>query len=187
MVISIISEPRSGSTNLANWFHNYKNIEILFEPLTNKQLKWFKGGTNPIDWYTDKEIFLIKETITYDEIDFNDLISISDKIILLYRENFDEQLLSYTNAKKNNSWDKSWDIKSIDKRDTNMYRDELLKIKDNFNIIKNNLYKKQNVFYTSYENLYHHYKIDELVKFLDIKIEGKFPFGNKLGINKKLF
>jgi hypothetical protein len=187
MVISIISEPRSGSTNLANWFHNYKDIEILFEPLTNKKLKWFKDDPNPINWYTDKEILLIKETITFVDIDFNDLISVSDKIILLNRENLDEQLLSYTNARKNDSWDKSWDIKSIDKKDVGLYKDELLKIKDNFNIIKNKLYKKENVFETSYENLYLHNKIDELVKFLNIKIKGRFPFGNKLGIDKKLF
>ena len=33
MVITILAEPRSGSTNLTNWFYHNKNFTTLFEPL----------------------------------------------------------------------------------------------------------------------------------------------------------
>lgn len=185
MIILIISEPRSGSTNFANWFHNHNNIEIIFEPITNKNLKWFKNGEPISMWKKNGDIMLIKETVNLDDYDFSNLISIADKIIFLYRENMNQQLLSYTNARKNNSWDKYWDINSISNQDLENYREELSKIKDNYSKIKKNIIDKP-IYEISYEDLYNRNKIKDVIKFLDIKIEGTFPYGNKLGVAKKL-
>ena len=41
MVITILAEPRSGSTNLADWFKSNKDFTILQEPL-NKHGKSYK-------------------------------------------------------------------------------------------------------------------------------------------------
>ena len=63
MIIIIIAEPRSGSTNLALWFRNLGDIELLYEPISNPNMKWFKENESPTNWKFEKEIVVIKETL----------------------------------------------------------------------------------------------------------------------------
>ena len=117
MVITIITEPRSGGTNLANWFINKKDFTILYEPITSPDKIWYKHGVSPKLWSYKTQHILIKET--YDiKTNFSELIEISDKLIILYRENITEQTESWLNASKTNNWDKAWVFKE------NLIKDE---------------------------------------------------------------
>ena len=50
MIITIIAEPRSGSTNLTNWFYFNKNFTTFFNPDIPPEhrsiytTKWFQNG-----------------------------------------------------------------------------------------------------------------------------------------------
>jgi hypothetical protein len=83
MVITILAEPRSGSTNLANWFKSNKNFTVLQEPLNKNGMSYKKDI--PVDkWFYDTSHLLIKEIYTPDK-NLKELIQFSDKIIILYR------------------------------------------------------------------------------------------------------
>ena len=98
MVITILAEPRSGSTNLANWFFLNKKFTTLFTPSDPKS-KWYKTQS-PKQYNYNTEHLLVKEDY-YHYKNYDELIEISNKIILLYRENSEEQIHSWTNAKLN--------------------------------------------------------------------------------------
>ena len=127
MIITILAEPRSGSTNFTNWFYFNKNFTILFEPITSPKWKWYKHGTPPKLWEYKTPHLLVKE-IFRPEVDFSELIEISDKLIILYRENITEQTQSWLNENKTNNWDKVW-----------VFKEDLIKNEDEsyFNKIKN--------------------------------------------------
>jgi hypothetical protein len=84
MIVTILAEPRSGSTNLTNWFYFNKNFTTLFIPSDPKS-KWHKA-VSPKEYKYTTEHLLIKEDY-YHYKNFDELIGISDKVILLYREN----------------------------------------------------------------------------------------------------
>ena len=56
MVITILAEPRSGSTNLTNWFYCNENFTTLFEPL-NPISKWFQKNVEPKTYLINFIIF----------------------------------------------------------------------------------------------------------------------------------
>ena len=58
MIITILAEPRSGSTNLANWFYFNKNFTTLFIPSDPKS-KWYKPES-PKEYTYTTEYLLIK-------------------------------------------------------------------------------------------------------------------------------
>ena len=70
MVVTILAEPRSGSTNLANWFYLNKNFTTLFIPSDPKS-KWYKSES-PKDYKYNTQHLLIKEDYyhykNYDEL-----------------------------------------------------------------------------------------------------------------------
>ena len=98
MVITILAEPRSGSTNLAKWFSINKDFTVLFEPFNSdmKTSKWYKFGESPTLWKYDTKHFLIKEIYNKTNTQLDELISISDKIIILYREDIKTQIINTT-------------------------------------------------------------------------------------------
>ena len=63
MVITILAEPRSGSTNLANWFYFNKDFTILYEPITSPKWKWYKHGVSPKLWEYKTLHLLVKEIL----------------------------------------------------------------------------------------------------------------------------
>jgi len=186
MIIVILAEPRSGSSNLALWFRNLGDIELLYEPISNPDMKWFKHGIPISEWKFNKEIVVIKETFN-ETNDFKELISIADKIIFLHRENYNEQLESFVVAYTTNNWDGIWEDKEIKK-------DQIDKIEPIFKKIKNNfLYFKEkypNTLSLTYEKLYYENQIEQVINYtgLDILKKYIFPIKNKYRIkNKKLF
>jgi len=178
MVITILAEPRSGSTNLANWFYFNKNFTLLFEPITSPKWQWYKHGVSPKLWEYKTPHLLVKEIFKPGE-DFSELIEISDKVIILYRENTIEQTESWLNANKTNNWDKAWVFKKdLIKDEDAWYFNELKKgIKEN--------YLDKNYFNISYEELYYNNGFQKVLDYLNMdELENKnFPYGEKYRIN----
>ena len=178
MIITLLCEPRSGSTNLANWFYFNKNFTTLFEPITSPKWKWYKHGVSPKLWEYKTPHLLVKEIYRPEE-DFLELIEISDKVIILYRENTTEQTESWLNANKTNNWDKYWVFKKdLIKDEDAWYFNELKKgIKEN--------YLDKNYFNISYEELYYNNGFQKILNYLDIEeLENKnFPYGQKYRVN----
>ena len=178
MVITILAEPRSGSTNLANWFYFQKNFTLLFEPITSPKWQWYKHGVSPKLWEYKTPHLLVKEIFKPGE-DFSELIEISDKVIILYRENTIEQTESWLNANKTNNWDKAWVFKKdLIKDEDAWYFNELKKgIKEN--------YLDKNYFNISYEELYYNNGFQKVLDYLNMdELENKnFPYGKKYRIN----
>ena len=111
--------------------------------------------------------------------DFSELIEISDKVIILYRENIIEQTESWLNANKTNNWDKAW-----------VFKENLIKNEDAsyFNQIKSGLkenYLNKDYFNISYEELYYNNGFEKILNYLNIdELENKnFPYGEKYRIN----
>ena len=172
MVITLLTEPRSGSTNLANWFYLNKNFTTLFIP-SDPQSKWYKSES-PKDYKYNTEHLLIKEDY-YHYKNFNDVLNISDKVICLYRENTNEQIESWINAKTTNNWHNNWVLKNIKNID-----------ETNFFIELKNTFKKEyldkNYFKISYEELYYNNGIDRIKEYIKIDGFGDFPIGKKYRI-----
>lgn len=171
MIIALLCEPRSGSTNLANWFYFNKNFTTLFNPSDIKS-KWYNKGYT----YNTKHL-LIKEDY-YHYKNFDELISKSDKIILLYRENETEQIESWINAKITNNWDREWISTDIKNDNENKF----------FKDLKKSFKKKyldKNYFKISYEELYYNAGLEKILNYLDIKElkNENFPYGKKYRIN----
>jgi hypothetical protein len=57
MIITLLCEPRSGSTSLANWFFNNKDFTVLFEPL-NPLSEWFVDVSIKEFKYNTKHLLL---------------------------------------------------------------------------------------------------------------------------------
>ena len=175
MVITILAEPRSGSTNLANWFYFNKNFTTLFIPSDVKS-KWY-NPKSPKEYEYDSKHLLIKEDY-YHYKNFDELISISDKVILLYRENTKEQIESWINAKFTNNWENEWVYKNIQNNNELTFFTELK------NSFKKN-YLDKNYFKISYEDLYYNNGFQKILNYLNIdELENKnFPYGRKYRIN----
>ena len=178
MVITILAEPRSGSTNLANWFYFNKNFTSLFVP-SDPQSKWYKSES-PKDYKYNTSHLLIKEDY-YQHKNFDELISISDKIILLYRKNTEEQIESWINAIETKNWDNQWVSNGIKNINENQF---FIELKNSFK----KEYLNKNYFKISYEELYYNDGINKIKEYIKVGGFGDFPIGKKyrIDINEKL-
>jgi hypothetical protein len=175
MIITILCEPRSGSTNLINWFYHNKNFSILFTPSDPKS-KWYKVGS-PKNYKYNTRYFLIKEDY-YHYKNFDELVSISDKIILLYRENTEEQIESWINAITTKNWDKPWVSKNIKNINETQF---FIELKNSFK----KEYLDKEYFKISYEELYCRNGFQKILDYLGInELENKdFPYGQKYRVD----
>jgi hypothetical protein len=172
MIITILAEPRSGSTNLANWFYLNKNFTTLFIPSDPKS-KWYKSES-PKDYKYNTQHLLIKEDY-YHYKNFNDVLNISDKVICLYRENAEEQIESWINAKTTNNWHNNWVLKNIKNIDeTNFF----IELKSSFK----KEYLDKSYFKISYEELYYNNGINRIKEYIKVDGFGNFPIGKKYRI-----
>lgn len=178
MVITILAEPRSGSTNLINWFYRNKNFTLLFEP-SNPTSNWFQNKIEPKDYTYNTKHLCIKE-IYYPGINWDSLLNISDKVIVLYRENKQEQLESFLNSIKTNNWHTNYVYKPEE-------NDLLNENANYFNTLKKQFkenYIDKDFFTISYEDLYYNNGFEKIINYLNmenIKNIG-FPVGNKYRI-----
>jgi hypothetical protein len=176
MVITILAEPRTGSTNLANWFNSNNDFTILQEPL-NKYGKSYKKNKPINTWSYNTPHLLIKEIYDPNK-NLKELIEFSDKIIILYRKNKKEQLESWLVAMVTNNWGVKWVNRKIN------IPDKELKI-EIFNKMVNGFEKEyrscDNMFKISYEELYYYNGFEKIVNYLNIESVKNinFPHGQK--------
>ena len=182
MYITLLCEPRSGSTNLANWFYRQNDFTVLFNPDDNPKghikNKWYQNGINPKEYEYKTSHLLVKEDY-YQFKNYDDFISASDKVILLYREDSVTQIESWINAKKTNNWHSKWVYKKKFEDD-----DEKLFFTELKNSFKENFLNKD-YFKISYEDLYQRNMINNLIEYLSIDSlkNNKFPVGDKYRID----
>jgi hypothetical protein len=180
MVITILAEPRTGSSNLAAWFNSNIDFTVLQEPL-NKYGKSYKKNKPINTWSYNTPHLLIKE-VYGPKSDLKELIQFSDKIIILYREDKKEQLESWLVAKVTNNWGGNW-------VNGNIYIPNIeLKI-ELFNKIVNGFEKEyvsdNAMFKISYEELYYNNGFEKIVNYLSIDSVKNvdFPYGKKYRLN----
>lgn len=180
MVITILAEPRSGSTNLTNWFYFNKNFTTLFEPL-NPISKWFQNGKEPKDYKYKTKHLCLKE-VYYPHKEWDSLLSISDKVIVLYRENGQEQLESFLSALTTNNWDKSYVYKIENNNFINEKKEYFKTLKSEF---KQKYVDTSEYFKISYEELYYNDGFQKIVDYLNLECvtNENFPYGQKYRIN----
>lgn len=182
MYVTLLCEPRSGSTNLANWFHRQNDFTVLFnpddKPIGNVKNKWYQNGINPKEYIYKTNHILVKEDY-YQFKNYNDFIEASDKVILLYREDSIKQIESWINAKKTNNWHLPWvSANKFEDRNEELF---FLELKNSF---KENFLTKD-YFKISYEDLYERNMIHKLIEYLSIDSlkNNKFPVGQKYRID----
>ena len=184
MKILLLCEPRSGSTNFANWFIG-NDFTVLFNPdleingNTLKKNTWFQGKLSPSEYKYKTKNLVIKVDFYHDK-NYDEFIDSCDKIICLYRENEDDQIQSWINSKKTNNWDRQYFFE---------YRDDPEEI-DFFKELKYSFKKKyldQDLFSVSYEELYEGkgiYRVIEYLQIEDLKNK-KWPIGFRYRLEKR--
>ena len=96
----------------------------------------------------------------------------------MHRENTDEQIESWINAKLTNNWYNQWVSKNIKNNNEVLFFTELK------NSFKEN-YLNKDYFNISYEELYYNNGFQKVLDYLNMdELENKnFPFGQKYRIN----
>lgn len=182
MIITILAEPRSGSTNLANWFSTYESFTVFQEPLNKRGLGYQKN--KPIkEWEFNTPHLLIKEIYTPDS-DLKELIEYSDILILLYRENYSEQIESWLVASETNNWSSQWIKNRIVINNFEIKKEYFKNLKERF---FKEFINKSNFFKISYEELYYKNGFQKILDYInldELKNEN-FPHGSKYRIEKR--
>lgn len=175
MIITILSEPRSGSTNLTNWFYQNKSFTTFFEPL-NPSSKWFMKNLQAQDYSYDTEHLCIKE-VYYPHKNWKNIIDMSDKIIILYRKDFKKQLESFLNAVRTLNWNSEYMYEHYDTLSTKGNIEYFGQLKNEFK----EKYIDADLFKISYEELYFGNKFQNIVDYLDLDCVKNinFPVGKK--------
>jgi hypothetical protein len=187
MIITLLCEPRSGSTNLTNWFYHNKQFTTLFNPDVPPEsrspltVKWYQNNVPPKDYIYKTPHLCIKEDF-YHNKDYSEFIEISDKVICLYRENETEQIESWINAKRTNNWSDKWRFSENNfKTDIN----EVMFFKQLKQSFVERYLSDSNYFKISYEELYYNNGFQKIVDYVDLECvkNEKFPIGKKYRIN----
>ena len=186
MTITILAEPRSGSSNLLNWFGCHLDYTIAFEPIrsptffkekSSKKLTY--DNLNDISSYKyDTPHLVIKEITNITEY-HNKILDKSDKVIVLYREDYNKQLESFKSAYNTQNWFNKY---VYDEQNILIHEQTVLtKSKEQTKLFK------LKYFSISYEDLYYRGKIKELVDYIgDSDLNSiPFPYGKKYRLDKK--
>jgi hypothetical protein len=175
MIVTILAEPRSGSTNLANWFRSNKEVTVLVEPY-NPHSADYKEEKELSEWDYSTSHLLIKAVYPFGK-GFNDLITRSDRIILLYRENKKEQVESWLAANYTKNWTEEWHTNQISYSDS-VRVEFFYSLKSRF---KDEYLNNSNFFKISYEELYYKNGFQKVVDYLNLECikNENFPYGKK--------
>ena len=186
MIITILAEPRSGSTNLALWFRLQKNFTVFLEPLNPNMAAYdeYKNGVSPKLWEYETPHLLIKEICNTTTTDIPELLEMSDKIILLYRKNKFQQMESWLTATTSGKWYVKWRPNTLiinNKENKVKYFNDM---KESF---KTDYLDNDSFFKISYEDLYHNDGFKDLLNYLNMDDldDLAFPYGEKLRIDSK--
>jgi len=169
--ILIISEPRTGSSNLIKWFKLDDRFTIFRHELNINKINIQKD-------YKYNTDFLLVLVYYNGKDDLNEYINYFDKIICLYRENNKLQLESYVNSVSTFNWESNYLYKKM------FLPKEELFLKNLKKRFKENFLKKY--FSISYEELYNDKNVNKLINFIGIEscFLDKFPIGKKYRVDK---
>jgi hypothetical protein len=186
MIITILAEPRTGSNNLAHWFTTTQTFTVFYEPLNvgMKPYNEYKGDTSPHTWKYDTKHLLVKEIYGVDVKKLKELISISDKLILLYRENTELQEESLKMAMYTGNWNTKWSNRpEVIQKLSDLNIDWFTNLKLNF---KSEYLDNDSYFKISYEELYYNNGLQRIVDYIDLpEVQNiGFPHGKKYRIDK---
>lgn len=188
-LITILSEPRSGSFNLFKWLKiaTPERVRALFEPFSGSwddaidvpygDTSWIEDIKNSGE--VDLLILCVKVRVEGRKANLKNLFKLSDKVIFLYRENVHDQFESYIRATSQNQW--LMPSVPVQANKLSALRTDL-KIKDDFKWMKdvnNSLATLFDADRISYEELYEQGKIEKLKNMLRIETETEFPIGYK--------
>lgn len=176
MTILLLCEPRSGSTNLANWFFINKKFTVLFIP-SDPASKWYQNNIHPKEYKYKTEHLVIKEDF-YPNKDYTNFLEITDKVILLYRENETEQIQSWINSTTTNNWHNQYKYRQFENKEQKDYFRNIKKsFKDSF--------LDKDYFKISYEDLYYQNGIKKVINYIGIDELNniKFPIGQKYRVD----
>lgn len=193
MIITILSEPRSGSTSLLHWFGCHRDYTISFEPIDTitiddsiKSNKYSKKSSKNIhdkifdisSFKYDTSHLVIKEIAGVTEY-HKKLIHSSDKVIVLFREDYQKQLESFVLAYNTQNWFNQY-----------VYNEKYIVTQEQSVLNKSKEQiegYKSKYFSISYEDLYYRGKIKELIDYIGNSDLNSipFPYGNKYRLDKK--
>jgi len=200
MLITILAEYRSGSTNLAKWFSIKDDFSVLIEPLNPIGLRYIKNSKkdinifesngkikNPKSWEYSTKHLLVKEIYDKEIPYIDELIEISDTIIVLYRKDTHNQLNSFINGIASTNWVNKW---IYNESNSNLFLNNVSSSSiENFyfvkNSIKNDFINTNKYFHITYEELYYDNGIDRIIEHIGLSeiSNVNFPFGEKYRIN----
>jgi hypothetical protein len=183
MVVTILAEPRSGSTNLAKWFTRNKNFTVLFEPF-NRYTTSYKFGESPKLWKYITKHFLVKEIYNKYHPQNKELLDISDKVIILHRESDESQKESWINAFITGNWDKSWSHTTPKK----LPDDIISGLYDIKSSLKSDFIDCGKYFTISYEELYYNNGFQRIVDYINLpEVQNiDFPYGTKYRVDSTI-
>lgn len=181
MIYTVIAEPRSGGVSLMNWIEkSLPEFTIAQEPWFIENDLWVVGeDVSNVEWVKKYDNIFIRE-IYKSTRDFSKLIEISDKVICLYRENWEEQIRSSLFQETNNEYLDNYDETDV----LNVVTNDMIKhryvyyFKEHKQKFKQ-LIKENNFISVSYEELYYGDDIDVVKKHFNINSDIEFPLNNR--------
>ena len=181
MIYTVIAEPRSGGVSLMNWIEkSLPEFTIAQEPWFIDNNLWVEGeDVSDIEWIGKYHNISIRE-IYKPERNFNELIKISDRVICLYRENWEEQIRSSLFQETNNEYLDNYDETDV----LNVVTNDMIKhryvyyFKEHKQKFKQ-LIKENNFISVSYEELYYGDDIDVVKKHFNINSDIEFPLNTR--------
>lgn len=181
MIYTIIAEPRSGGVSLMNWIEkSLPNFTISQEPWFIENDLWVNGeDVSEVEWVKKYDNIFIREI--YKPIrDFNNLIKISDKVLCVYRDNWEEQIRSSlyqeTNEKYLDNYDET-DVLDVVTNDMIRHR-YVYYFKEHKEKFKQFI-KENNFISISYEELYYGDAIDIVKKHFNFDNNVEFPLNTR--------
>lgn len=186
MIITILSEPRSGSTNLHYWLKKSDiNLISVFEPYNKISEDFITDIRFDLSWIDFNKNYIINEKYFPDCGDLTEITKISDKVVCIFREDSKSQIESFIVADVKQRWKDQYSdtdiiLQHIEEFQYQIKYMERLKIEFK-QFIDDNNFKS-----FSYEDLYYRGKIEEFKEFLGLKIDTSFPYGTKYRIKKEI-
>jgi hypothetical protein len=181
MIYTIIAEPRSGGVSLMNWIEkSLPEFTIAQEPWFNENDLWITGeDVSEVDWIKKYNNICIRE-IYKPTRDFTNLINISDKVLCLYRDNWEEQVRSSLYQENNGSYMDTYDEEDV----MNEVTSEMIKhryvyyFKEHKDKFKQFI-KENNFVSISYENLFYGDDVDIIKKHFNFDNNIEFPLNKR--------
>lgn len=187
MKILLLCEPRSGSTNLGNWFLQNKDFDVRYET-TAYGSGWWAGPDPTANKLRPGYKHLVLKEIFYGrnseiKVDWLKFMEYCDKTIFLFREDSDDQVISWNHAKVTGNFCGQYPADSVRLVGDNV--NYFNKIKTHFKKFREE--HKDKALTISYEDLYYRGKIHILKEYLGIadELDYKFPFGQRYRYEKQ--